>query len=367
MKKKSLYWWLKKEYANVLNMGIQINALSFYNKNKFDAIIKDNEKAAKFIIFNSEFPESLVSFNRNPDRACHTIINFLLGNLLINSLHIPDEMDREGCRFYSLWLYTSLFHDYGYFCEETTNEKLLLSSITNEYDLLSDKYQEDFLDCLNGFSLRNPLYFSYKYETVKNYFPYSIIVHQNTSGTEHVDHGIVGGCLAFKKYCEHIQRYYEDLKPSSIITKCFKIACYTTAMHNMFKSEGKTTDGRDLDKEYVKYGLDELLSTEPPRITTDNMLLLLLSIVDTIEPTKRFLEEKGKRLLKKKKVLKKTILGVDNNTLTLDFTKLYRYLRKRNECYLNDLNKHVRNVKNLNYWTTVKVSHKNEYIIQLEV
>ena len=54
----------------------------------------------------------------------------------------------------------------------------------------------------------------------------------------------------------------------------------------MFKATEK------YDAKYGKHGLNGLLSTAPIKVTKKNKLLLLLSLVDIIECTKRFSSKK---------------------------------------------------------------------------
>lgn len=63
----------------------------------------------------------------------------------------------------------------------------------------------------------------------------------------------------------------------------YKTACLIAAQHNIFKSENLESDTT-----YKEYGLNSLLSTTPIAVSNANPLLYLLSVVDTIECSKRY-------------------------------------------------------------------------------
>ena len=107
----------------------------------------------------------------------------------------------------------------------------------------------------------------------------------------------------------------------------YKTACLITAQHNMFKSS-ETTE----DSEYKRWGLYPLLSTEPIAIDNRNPLLFLLSIVDTIDCTKRFekllISGESRNSIPIKKVLKNIRIQFDDDGIIVDYTPLFLAFNK---------------------------------------
>lgn len=220
--------------------------------------------------------------------ASHTLVTWLLGIKLANkfSLVITDSSFNNQ-RFNQIWLMTSISHDYGYFKKELLEESFDLRTL--KYNLLTDHYDIDFLSCLNYLEVKSNFenYFSYSYDEIKNYFEYSKQYQKDrkySPNHEKCDHGIVGACMLFNEYCEKCDReILKGLNQSFVITQIRKIACIIGASHNIFKSSSI-----EQDNIYKKYKLSKLLSTSAIRVRKENNILSLLSLVDTIECTKRF-------------------------------------------------------------------------------
>ena len=163
----------------------------------------------------------------------------------------------------------------------------------------------------------------------------------------------MGGCIAFKNFCKKLKKDKKrGLAPSSVISSIQKIACIISASHNIYKSSLKT------DKIYVRYGLDKLTSESPVRVTRKNPLLLLLSLVDTIECTKRFSKkENAKEYLIQSTTLKYVDIEVCNGAAIIDFTRLESYLvNERKSLNMREkLVSHIDAIKSIDDWTNFTV------------
>ena len=163
----------------------------------------------------------------------------------------------------------------------------------------------------------------------------------------------------FSKYCQFAMALYfkKTLWPSNIINTQQKIACYTAAVHNIFKSPSKNSD-----VQYKEFGLNHLLSTSKKRILKRNKLLMLLSLIDTIECTKRFSKkENAECYLQQKTILKNVCVETSDGKLIIDYSNLYKHIKSRaSEELIDAFNRHIYSVKNLNTWTDFVVNEKQD-------
>ncbi|MCH5171819.1 MAG: hypothetical protein J1F31_03180 [Erysipelotrichales bacterium] len=351
----SLLDFLNNEYSNLLKHGIPLEIKDEAETKSFSELIKDENLCLDFVYKIYEFSDTKSQLNKH--RASHIIVNWLMGIGLDRVLKLPNHSGLQSLFFSQLWLQTSIIHDYGYFCKEIREKNVLLKKITDKYDLLIDYYDVDFLKCLNNFSdseeMKNCL--TYKYDLIRNYFEYSKEYHKDDYN-ETCDHGIVGGCLAFKRYCENIKKAKNaGIEPSDVITKIQKMACIVAASHNIYKSADKSQD-----EIYIENKLCDILSTSEIKITRSNKLLLILSLVDTIECTKRFSAKKDpKNYLIQTTTLKYVDIFIENNVIKLDYSRLYEYITKtrKSDEMKENLDKHIKGIKNLPNWTEFEIEN----------
>lgn len=362
----TLYDFAEETYNHLDEYGLQLNeSESNLIKNYTFKELMDNENKCLNLIqsmfeFKSEAPIE------NKDRASHILITWLLGIGFSRHLKISDYRLGLERLFYSrLWLKSSILHDYGYFRNERKEEKLPLESIVKKYNLLTDTYDDPFKS-LNNLSKNQEVshLFTYTYDEVKNYYKYSQWYHKeyDKGGNEKNDHGIVGGCIAFRKYCEEVKKSAID--QNGVIMQIQKLACFITASHNIFKS-----CKIEKDKKYKEYQLYRLLSAEQPLVTEKNSILLLLSLVDTIECTKAFSKTKNpETYLIQRTTLEKVDVFSSKSSITVDFSNLYTFIvkeRESNKYLLDALEDHIKGVKSLPSWTTWRTDKKGDYIIEI--
>lgn len=349
------------------------DAVSIMRSYAFAGIVNDDDTCFALIRAVMKFEGTKSGAPaKNKHRASHILVTWLLGVGLGEHLGINGFPSSLGALYsQQIWLQTAMLHDYGYFYDELRKKEQELSKLTGKYDLLTDRYDIDFLKPLNGMSKNADYkpYFTYTYDEIKNYYRYSQAYHAKEKSEEQFernDHGIVGGCIAFREYGERIARTKQKQKPSAAITTIQKISCLTTASHNMYKSSDPKTDA-----EYRKYGLEGLTSAAPKRITQDNNLLLLLSLVDTIECTKRFSRKENKsEYLIQKTTLANVEIEMTQGAVTVDFSKLYDHIckRKENQAMLKKLRRHVKGVEGLGAWTSfcAAADADNEYRVRIK-
>lgn len=370
----NLFEYTRNTFSSLLKTGNRVNKAIYQEiqNSNFDSWISDSDKCFELIKSEMEFDYAGLS-SSNKERANHIILTWLMGVGFKDVFNINGNTYKESdggfgdMEFDRLWLQTSMIHDYGYFCDETWSVKKMykLKDLSRKYDLLQDSYNEPF-SCLNNMSCNGfAPYFSYSYDEIKSYYKYR---QDHSSDAEKRDHGIVGGCIAFDKYCTQAAKQKAimpdgsqakgtttiPLLPSAVISQIQKIACIITASHNIFKSDGISTD-----KIYEEYSLDGISSGSEKRVTKSNPLLLLLSLVDTIECTKRFSKKSNsKQYIQQITILKNIDIKVQPGEIRLNFMPLMTYLKreKKSPEMEQTLEKHVGYISQIGTWTDFKAS-----------
>lgn len=373
-------------FLNEGEIGVMTNLLQFLEEafqpfarfsDKFKSVeefIGNNDKCLDLIygLLNLSRDDKTMLNKNNFNRASHIIITFLLGigiekqEKIISGVNVFNSLSDKD-----LWMYTSLLHDYGYFRNELLISKPY-EDLELEYDLLTDTYSDAAIECLNDYSIRFPEYCTFKYQTIRDYYAYKreyISTYGIDENGEANDHGIIGACLAFSQYIQHYVKFeYPRImrngtdRDNWLITEplLYKTACLVAAQHNLFKSGSKESDSK-----YIEYNLTSLLSTAPVQINENNALLLMLSIVDTIECSKRFSKKTNpKKYLQTMTILKNIDIEVNVDFILVDFTNLSNFILKRkkdNNELINQLESHIINITHLNQWTSYHGEKRSDY------
>lgn len=344
-------------------------------------------------------------------RVQHIWITFLMGLGIAKHYSLLDNVNViNGMPDDYLWMLTSILHDYGYLKKEVSEWPDLVD--VDNYNLLEDRSVVKQLQITDSYSVNYPQFLTYPYSTIKAYYDYSKERIKSNIGEgkyskdgETVDHGIYGACKAYSEYCDFYKTYEyprycfssdddaneirnmgyerwrintspEVLRLAKTEPLLYKTACLIAAQHNMFRSITY-----DTDLKYIKYGLHGLLSTDPVVISKDNPLLFLLSIVDTIECTKRFRNMSlpnvmySKFGLNVRDVLDNVYIDLDDDGLTIDYSHIqaligrYRPLfnkaKKRLEMY-NNLAAQIQNVATLSNWVKCSSNKTGQLIVRIE-
>lgn len=319
-------------------------------------------------------------------RSIHILITYLFGLGISKKISIIDNANAfNELNADYLWVIVAIAHDYGYLRDE-----LLVSPdlcVIDEDDLLlSDGYGEKIqLRDLDSFSKRYNQYMTYSYETIRDYYTYSKAYHSNGTTGETVDHGILGGCLCLQKYSkffkDHVYPRYcvafdgaeglaimdnkvafrEDQRLNRLYRDellMYKAACLVTAQHNMFKSSSAETD-----ETYMRYGLTELLSDKPVAVTKSNPLLMLLSIVDTIECTKRFYDSP----IGIKDILETIDIALYDCSIRVDFGNLKTLIEEKCSSLLDRLKRHINAIETMPSWIECGVKKDSEYCLTVTI
>ena len=136
----------------------------------------------------------------------------------------------------------------------------------------------------------------------------------------------------------------------------------TIAQHNIFKSSSK-----ECDRKYPEGLLKKLGHDSSFRINRKTPLLLLLSLVDTIECVKKFgkkdQEDNGNKSFEALTVLKSIFVFSDKEKIEIDLSEFAKKMKKKGI----DKEEYWKSISTLSNWTELKVTEKDDvFTIVLE-
>lgn len=307
-------------YEKLMNEDFYKNSVYYHTSlHNIDLSGINQESCYKFIkeFFKAGGKQAVFNTNFNKDfktngKHVHTVVLYLLGFyfkdiievLLKNYIkqNIDDQLNNPESwfDFRYTWFLCCLYHDTASVIE---NEKHLCSRDNRfkelDYYLGKNNIKYNVYDHIPLKPESNLL--TYPETLVKNYFFY------RTEYYHSVDHGILGGFLIFdrliKNYNSAWKREvktrpevkYDYFKSADLSWKRehqdhFVMIADSIIAHNIWFNKDK-----DL---YKSYGLDSLIISPSNKIRIqERPLLFFLSLLDTIDPTKRFPEKDAKMVL----------------------------------------------------------------------
>lgn len=333
----------------------------------------------------------------------HTIVVFFLGIAIkknfFESLDIIDGNDKFD--FSYIWYLTALYHDYGYRIEDIENDILGIvngNAYFNNYNryyyykrkqwgvkklcpnfsskigvceryIFTNNVKKENLRKLEWcrFQCKGNIKFSngimvekeqYSASIKHRYFFYRINVHRK------YDHGIIGGDILFSRLYENYLKKYDQLKLYNaendftdfcfnnlhFSCKQFKIFSYIgdcIAAHNIWKCP------ENCEALYRDYQLEQLIGENFKKINfSNNPLLFLLCLCDSIEPSKYFSEENN--------YMQKLFIGIDviEKSIELDFSEI----ESKISCQ-----KYMVSILSLTDWMLCKIKVINEQRIKIYI
>lgn len=316
-----------------------------------ELFINDGKKSAKFIRYLLKDDSYNIPNDDSPlyevaeSRARHSAVTFLMGLAFRRFgdlfVQIPSIINYDAEHARNMWLKTSLYHDKAY---SSTYLKDTTLDIQKKFlpFLLTDEHQRN-LSSLDQFSYRYPGTLAYTYEEILNYDKYAIEYHQSKNNEdEKRDHGVLGGVMMFSDLAKKAEKSGR-LNELPVIKAC----SLAVAQHNIFKSPNK-----DHDKKY--HNLNKLLSTSSFQITSDQPLLLFLSLIDTIECVKKLSKgQNSDKYLKTLTVLKSINVSVQADSIEIDYSALKKEVfAKKDKELIETFDSYLKTVSTLNTWTT---------------
>lgn len=348
------------KYSSLYDLfNLELSKMKVNDKYKnISNFISDDKACLNFIkeiIDDMVYDDSSIH-KLSQDRAKHIVITFLLGQVLKNFGGLYDEFSgvidfSDPILNQKMWMYVSLYHDYGYFSEYIYKADLSYDSIV-KYRLFTDYYEFDELKSLNNFSLKYPKALCYTYDEILNYDKYARFYHCSQNSEEKIDHGILGSILIFDRL---IKKKLKNNLLNNWDFALLKSICLTISQHDIFKS-----DGKDSDLKYLEYDLKRLTSDSNLKISRQTPLLLFLSLVDTIECVKRFSKSgnNNERYLIVKTVLKGIKISINKNYISIDLTELKDKTESKNLKY----DEYVKAILDLEKWTEFEIDNIDNII-----
>lgn len=288
-------------------------------------------------------------------RVKHVLFSFGLGILISAFYDLKFKIEEEYKKynisntFIYTWLTLCLYHDFGYFIGESHLKTDDIEKIDVKYSIFDYSY------CTSRYSKN--LFFSYyknKYKgqdwDKKKY---------NLSENEEVgDHGILGGYVLFERlYLSEIEKdilgrktYLQTIGDTTFHFEripMYQDVCFRIMEHNIWKNNNLYEDSNPLH---------EIDAEHFTRINFIEPLLYLLSIVDTIEMTKKFCRYSDESEEKVHFIFPKTLgskikIEISDTSINIDYSELELFIKKHK--YFDNINSWKSSVIGLNDWVCV--------------
>lgn len=305
-------------------------------------------------------------------RARHSVITFFVGLVFIDSFGLAENIEhllllKNGrSEVIRIWMLTALYHDWAYHSSDITKTDLDYKRVVSNY-LLRDNYDSaSKLSCLYNFEELYSAAMAYSYKEIEAYDRYARKYHlAETTDTEKLDHGILGGIKIFDRLSKRIVKNQSigcaDNETELVLAK---ISCITIAQHNIYKSNSEECD--------MLYGpqLTKLHSYSDFVIGLNTPLLLLLSLVDTFECVKRFGKSRNEReYLQTDTVLGSIMISVEREIITVDYSNLEAHIKRNKDDELAKcLNGCIETLCGIDRWTAFSADNtdSNKVTIKLD-
>jgi hypothetical protein len=346
-----------EEMQSVLEaiQGIDISEWYYYyqiSKNKFENPFSGNIDHLDFIkrYFQKGGKENVLKdFDVNnflPQRAPHTNLVFFLGIYLYHRMvfknYIDNSLTVKGYHMFPfIWFLITLFHDFGYIYENEFDKFKHIIDIETLKKELKIKYDLLRYNKIRGLSV-------ILFKNIKKYFLYR---RYNSKYDNKIDHGILAGLFFYDSLVKNRIKQYNnnnknDLYFGKELNKAYAQAAGVIATHNIwFPNESNKS-------EYNKFGLEELVVISPINLK-ESPLLVLLGLVDTIDPVKAYYSEhKDNKNVDINEILNNLLIFCDNRKLIL----------KKSQDFTYDFNEIVKRANGLNGWLDLDVCSSNEHL-----
>ena len=302
-----------------------------------------------------------LALNKYDFRVKHILFSFGLGVLIARFCNLDKKIEEEykkykvNAPFAYIWLTLCIYHDYGYFSGISYIKSDDLDRIAMDYSIF------DFDFCVSRYSRKlYRAYYMRKY-TMQNWesVDYDLSAHEEIG-----DHGIIGGYLLFQQLYASEQKKAPPSKHNSLLWEIYQRdeaekslnyhperiplyqdICYRIMEHNIWKDYCDESDFEEIcGDNFKKIGISEPLQ-------------YLLSLVDTIEMTKKFCRYTDEGSEKEHFVYPKTLgrkvsMRILSNEIEIDYQGLREYIRENR--YNDDISLWEDSVRGLEEWVTIQ-------------
>ena len=290
-----------------------------------------------------------------PDiRDIHTVSVFILGIEIARKMKI-----RILGNELFIWFLMCLYHDMGY-------------KLENKTDLVKEYYTLDKFLQKNEIKEEYNIFKVYKKKTLcENYYRYRAEDRYRT--TEHgvikehgvIDHGIAGGIILYNVLVKNyymVKNHSGNNKDSFEYRNCMfskdNFEDYAKAAIGIIRHNMWYANKSDDCKTYHKYGLDDLISEPQNKICyTDDRLLFLLCLADTIEPLKRFRNLGTNEEINE--ILRQICMDIENINNQKN-SKITITIQVSDE--LENKDKLIENCRSLDSWMNVKTTQEDNKV-----
>lgn len=279
-----------------------------------------------------------------PDiRDIHTVSVFILG------IEIATKMKNRilGNELF-IWFLMCLYHDMGY-------------KLENKTDLVKEYYTLDEFLVKNDIQGDNNIFGVYdKKQLCMNYYNYRVRKHVK------IDHGIAGGIILYNVLVKNyymVKNHSGSNKDSFEYRNCMfskdNFEDYAKAAIGIIRHNMWYANNSDACKTYHEYGLDDLISEPQNKICyTDDRLLFLLCLADTIEPLKNSDIKEYNKVLEGIYMDVKNINNQNNSKITITIQ-----VSDKLEDKLKD--ELIKNCLSLNSWMNVDTEQKKDNKVEI--
>ena len=276
-------------------------------------------------------------------RIKHIMITFGMGcvfskfcnleKIIADTYWVSEDSVEE--RFLFAWLFVCLYHDYGYFVDrEKYKEISSIKKLSIQKSIFDSEAKSRYSQKLYN------TYYAVQYKRNKG-------LYKKDEYNEIGDHGILGGIVLYDTmkeddadFCGEANGFLGDF-------------CYRIMEHNIWKKD------RSYSQRYPFY---EIGNDRFKKIDVDEGLLFLLSLVDTMELTKKYFQYHGhlKSKLSSKQIAENINCNVDAERIEIDVTPLIVLLKENEDSFLiEEMEKWKEGVIGLNNWVNVSVVMKD--------
>jgi hypothetical protein len=345
-----------KKMKSILQQIKELDIKNWYyyysiSENKLENPFDDRIEHMAFIkkyFQRSGKKEILQKFDVNnflPLNAPHTNSVFFLGAFLYYNTIFKDYIDnsltQQGYRMFPfVWFLITLFHDFGYKYEEEFDKYKHIETIETLRKELSIKFNLLNYKKLKGISL--PLY-----NSIQKYFLYRRF---NSIDSKKIDHGILAGLFFYDALVRNRIRQQNKNKTDKLyfrreLNRIYARAAIVIATHNIWLPNESNSS------EYKKFGLGELIGMPPVRLK-ESPLLILLGIVDTIDPVKIY-SNSNQESIDYADILDNILIYCDEAKIVL----------KKSENAKLDFGKIIEKANDLKGWLDVNIEPSSEKLV----
>ena len=294
-------------------------------------------------------------------RYNHILFTFVLGILLSDFLNLKTRIENDYKKYFKtkeniflkVWLILSLYHDYGYFIQEEYKKFKKLDDVPVNNRIFDFEEQNRVYEWF-GLKPEKTKKLRYNEDIIEKY--YECYANSNMNSNEPIEHGILGGYVLYdailnnnannqdklkKFFKQNLDEFSNDVLDNNIYVDI----CYRIIEHNIWAIDTSNKFFSNFNNNKV---LEPIYKNKFPKIGTDESLLMLLSLTDTIEYIKRLSItgiDNPNSQNRPSTLAKKIYINVSNDEINIDTFNVKK---------INGYDKWFNDIKNMSDWIIVE-------------